>query len=67
MTMNKSQGQSVKTIGLDLRTPVFSHGQLYVGLSRCTSGNRLKVLLKSVDGGRTVNVVYNEILTGLDL
>ena len=52
---------------MDLRTPVFSHGQLYVGLSQCTSGNRLKILLKDVDGGRTGNVVYNEILTGLDL
>ena len=34
MTINKSQGQSVKYVGLDLRTPVFSHGQLYVALSR---------------------------------
>ena len=30
MTVNKSQGQSLKHVGLDLRTPVFSHGQLYV-------------------------------------
>ena len=67
MTMNKSQRQSLKHVGLDLRTPVFSHGQLYVGLSGCTSGNRLKILLKDVDGGRIGNVVYNEILTGLDL
>ncbi|CAG8854438.1 19380_t:CDS:1, partial [Gigaspora margarita] len=39
MTINKSQDQSVKHVGLDLRTPVFSHGQLYVALSRCTSPN----------------------------
>ena len=67
MTVNKSQGQSLKHVGLDLRSPVFSHGQLYVGLSRCTSGNRLKVLLKEVDEGRTPNIVYKEILTGLHL
>ena len=67
MTVNKSQGQSLKNVGLDLRTPVFSHGQLYVGLSRCTSGNRLKVLLKDEDGGKTANIVYKEILTGLEL
>ena len=67
MTVNKSQGQSLKNVGLDLRTPVFSHGQLYVGLSRCTSGNRLKVLLKNEDGGKTSNIVYREIFTGLDL
>ena len=67
MTVNKSQGQSLKHVGLDLRSPVFSHGQLYVGLSRCTSGNRLKVLLKEVDAGKTPNIVYKEILTGLHL
>lgn len=37
MTINKSQGQSIKKVGLDLRTPVFSHGQLYVALSRATT------------------------------
>ena len=67
MTVNKSQGQSLKNVGLDLRTPVFSHGQLYVGLSRCTSGNRLKVLLKEEDSRKTANIVYKEILTGLQL
>ena len=67
MTINKSQGQSLAHVGLDLRSPVFSHGQLYVGLSRCTSENSLKVLLKMTDNGQTVNVVYKEILTGLDL
>ena len=34
MTINKSQGQTVKHVGLDLRSPVFTHGQLYVGISR---------------------------------
>ena len=67
MTINKSQGQGLAHVGLDLRSPVFSHEQLYVGLSRCTSGNRLKVLLKNTDHGRTTNVVYKEILGGLQL
>ena len=67
MTVNKSQGQSLKRVGLDLRSPVFSHGQLYVGLSRCTSGDRIKVLLKEDNDGRTPNIVYKEILTGLQL
>ena len=67
MMINKSQGQSLAHVRLDLRSPVFSHGQLYVELSRCTSGNRLKVLLKITDNGQTVNVVYKEILTGLYL
>ena len=67
MTVNKSQGQSLKHVGLDLRSPIFSHGQLYVGLSRCTSGTRLKVLLKEADEGRSPNIVYQEVLTGLQL
>ena len=37
MTVNKFQCQSVANIGLDLWTPLFSHGQLYVALSHCTS------------------------------
>ncbi|PIA35515.1 hypothetical protein AQUCO_03500110v1 [Aquilegia coerulea] len=34
MTINKSQGQSVKYIGIDLRNPVFSHGQLQKNLQQ---------------------------------
>ncbi|KIK16812.1 hypothetical protein PISMIDRAFT_112662 [Pisolithus microcarpus 441] len=44
MTINKSQGQTVQHVSLDLRTPVFSHGQLYVALSRCTHPRNIKVL-----------------------
>jgi ATP-dependent DNA helicase PIF1 len=34
MTINKSQGQTIPNVGIYLLEPVFSHGQLYVGLSR---------------------------------
>ncbi|EGN91185.1 hypothetical protein SERLA73DRAFT_43349, partial [Serpula lacrymans var. lacrymans S7.3] len=44
ITINKSQGQSVTQVRLYLCVPVFSHGQLYVTLSCCTLGERIKVL-----------------------
>ena len=62
MTINKSQGQSVNFVGIDLRTPVFSHGQLYVALSRCTSFDRISVLLPGREEDSTTNIVYPEVL-----
>jgi hypothetical protein len=63
LTINKAQGQSVKNVGLDLRVPVFSHGQLYVALSRATSPHRVKILLSDTSSfPATKNIVYPEVL-----
>jgi hypothetical protein len=63
ITINKAQGQSVGCVGIDLRVPVFSHGQLYVALSRATSSQNIKVLLPDdQEDTRTTNIVYPEVL-----
>jgi ATP-dependent DNA helicase PIF1 len=60
MTINKAQGQSVKNVGLDMRTQVFSHGQFYVAVSRCTSGQRIKILFP--EGFDFTTKVWPELL-----
>jgi ATP-dependent exoDNAse (exonuclease V) alpha subunit len=63
MTVNKSQGQSLSTVGVDLRTSAFTHGQLYVALSRVTTLAGLTLLFSENDNQETTdNVVYPEVL-----
>lgn len=64
MTINRSQEQSLKSVGIYLSGPVFSHGQLYVAISRVTSRQGLKILIVNGDGESTdtiSNVVYYEV------
>jgi ATP-dependent DNA helicase PIF1 len=46
MTINKSHGQTIPNVGIYLPEPVFSHGQLYVGLSRGVSRSATRILAK---------------------
>jgi len=62
MTVNKSQGQSLEQVGVDLRTSAFTHGQLYVALSRVTSLDRLTLLSSENTPNHTDNIVYPDIL-----
>ena len=59
LTVNKAQGQTLHVVGLDLTAPVFSHGMLYVALSRTGKKNAVHIL---APGGCTRNVVYEEVL-----
>lgn len=59
ITVNKSQGQSLGVVGVDLTAPCFSHGQLYVALSRTSRPANMFVL---APGSHTRNVVYPEAL-----
>ncbi|XP_045798031.1 uncharacterized protein LOC123892273 [Trifolium pratense] len=68
MTINKSQGQSLKNVGVYLSQPIFSHGQLYVAFSRVTSENGLKVLLPAEPADNpdvARNVVYKEVFRNI--
>jgi ATP-dependent DNA helicase PIF1 len=59
ITINKSQGQSIKHCGVDLRSPCFSHGQFYVACSRVGSSRNLYILSP---GGEMKNIVYRQVL-----
>ncbi|RZB68642.1 ATP-dependent DNA helicase PIF1 [Glycine soja] len=68
MTINKSQGQSLAQVGLYLPTPVFSHGELYVALSRVQSKKGFHILIHDNQGtpkNTTINVVYKEVFANL--
>ncbi|XP_035838073.1 uncharacterized protein LOC110900753 [Helianthus annuus] len=68
MTINKSQGQSLERVGLYLPRPVFSHGQLYIAISRVKSRKGLKILFCDKEKRvctTTTNVVYKEVLQNL--
>ena len=69
MTINKSQGQTLSAVGVYLKKPIFSQGQLYVAVSRATTKQGLKIYIEDDDGkatNETKNVVYREVLQYLD-
>ena len=65
MTINKSQGQTLKFAGVWLRGEVFTHGQLYVACSRVGSPESLRFALtrdQSKENFVAQNVVFREVL-----
>ena len=69
MTINKAQGQTFDKVGILLRRPCFSHGQLYVAFSRARSFDDIKIkVIQSERQGCvrnktfTKNVVFPQVL-----
>ena len=68
MIINKSQGQLVEYVRINLQTSVFFHRQLYMAFSRCTSPLNISVLLlEQSQESRTLNVVYKEVFNSIRL
>ena len=60
-----SSGQTLKEVGLWLRTQPFTHGQLYVACSRVGKPGSLKFALKKEKNGnieKAMNIVFKEVL-----
>ncbi|CAL8148809.1 unnamed protein product [Orchesella dallaii] len=72
MIITKSQGQTFEKIGVYLRQPVFTHGQLYTALSRVKSKDGLALqiingqsqgkIYKNDESVYTYNCVFSELL-----
>ena len=62
MTINKSQGQTLKQVGVWLDDPTFTHGQLYVAASRVGHPAHLHIAVKTSHQALTRNVVFKEVL-----
>lgn len=61
MTINKSQGQSFNVVGLFINKSLFSHGQLYLALSRCRNSKKIYIENKSDNLSEIENIVWKEI------
>ena len=59
---NKSQGQTLQRVALCLHMQCFSHGQLYVAMSRVGDPDQLSFWLPRLRGAMVDNVVYSEAL-----
>jgi ATP-dependent exoDNAse (exonuclease V) alpha subunit len=57
-----SQGQTFNNIGVYLPSPVYSHGQLYVAISRVTTNANIKIFSGQGFDKYMRNVVYKEVL-----
>ena len=67
MTANMAQGQTLSRAGIYLPSDFFTHGQLYVALSRVGSRERVRITtakgsFPNIEGVFTDNIVFHGIL-----
>jgi hypothetical protein len=64
LTIDKSQGQSLESVGIDLSADVFGHGELYVALSGATNFSNISILLPppKYRATHTANVVFQSVI-----
>ncbi|XP_056688082.1 uncharacterized protein [Spinacia oleracea] len=66
MTINKSQGQTLSQVAIYLPRPCFSHGQLYVALSRARQAIQVTIISKDspqqLPGTEVENVISYDVL-----
>jgi ATP-dependent DNA helicase PIF1 len=70
MTINRAQGQTFDSVDLYLLVSVFTHGQLYVAMSRVRTPSGIEILAGGYDSNAaaydidvyTVNIVHSEFL-----
>jgi ATP-dependent exoDNAse (exonuclease V) alpha subunit len=60
MSINKSQGQTFEKVGIMLKSDFFSHGQLYVALSRVSSVENL-LISQATGNMETINIVHKSL------
>ena len=68
--LQTAQGQTLSRVGIYLEKDFFSHGQLYVAISRVGKSRDIKMLTRcgqfdEKPGCYADNVVYGEVLTNL--
>ncbi|XP_021770540.1 uncharacterized protein LOC110734708 [Chenopodium quinoa] len=65
MTINKSQGQTLSQVSIHLPRSCFTHGQLYVALSRAKKSKDVCVFTTNATN-RSANVVKSSVAQGSD-
>ena len=62
VTINSSQGQTLRVVEVWLEEPIVTHGQLYVTATRVGDPRHLHFVVSESVNRKTRNVVYKEFL-----